>query len=250
MATVGCLTRTAGIGGQRSRGSSKVKKQRLAGVISISLALTLGVAAQVGAQPSPTAATGFYGGVSIRDHGGATPGLTFGPAPLFNPRLNAANGDETTSRSSLLFGGYRWSNDLSVEALFGSTDQYALRPSESAARGIGLNLADGARSLADLPSRSWNVDVVTSWSFLRSFALYGRLGYAQSDSTPFGTSAINLSDPRRVREGMNYGVGLRYDLSRSLGLNLEYSRFGRFAGEFSSALPESDQVSVGLQLRF
>ena len=89
-----------------------------------------------------------------------------------------------------------------------------------------------------------------SWSFVRSFALYGRLGYAQTDSSPLGGTAINLSDPRRLREGMNYGVGLRYDLSRSLGLNLEYSRFGRFAGEFSSALPESDQVSVGLQLRF
>jgi len=227
-----------------------MKKQRLASVISISLALALGVAAHARAQPSPEAATGFYGGVSIRDAGTATPGVTFGPAPLFNTRFGTANGDESAARSSLLFGGYRWSNDLSVEASFGSTDPYALRPSENGARGIGLNLVNGARSLTDLPSRSWNVDVVTSWSFLRSFALYGRLGYAQNDSSPIGTGAINLSDPRRVREGMNYGVGLRYDLSRSLGLNLEYSRFGRFAGEFSSTLPESDRVSVGLQLRF
>lgn len=227
-----------------------MKKQKLAFVISISLALALGVAAQAIAQPSTAAATGFYGGVSIRDGGTAAPGLTFGPAPSFNTRFNAAGGDDTASRSSLLFGGYRWSNDLSVEASFGSTDKYSLRSPETSARGIGLNLSNGARSLSDLPTRSWNVDVVTSWSFLRSFALYGRLGYAQNDASPFGSAAINLSDPRRVREGMNYGLGLRYDLSRSLGLNLEYSRFGRFAGEFSSTLPESDQVSVGLQLRF
>jgi opacity protein-like surface antigen len=225
-----------------------VEKQKLTAVISISLAL--GLAAEASAQPSPAAVTGFYGGVSVRDHGAAAPGLTFGPAPVLNPRFNVGNGDDSASRSSLLFGGYRWSNDLSVEASFGSTDKYSLRPAESTARGVGLNLANGARSLTDLPSRSWNVDVLTSWSFLRSFALYGRLGYAQSDPSPLGTGAINLSDPRRVREGMNYGVGLRYDLSRSLGLNLEYSRFGRFAGEFSSTLPESDQVSVGLQLRF
>jgi opacity protein-like surface antigen len=228
-----------------------MKKQTLARVISISLALGLGAAAQANAQPSATAATGFYGGVSIRDRGTEAPGITFGPAPQFTTRFNTGNGDDVASRSSLLFGGYRWSNDLSVEASFGSTDQYALRPSDTTtARGVGLNLANGARSLTDLPSRSWNVDVVTSWSFLRSFALYGRLGYAQTDPSPLGSSPISVGDPRRLREGMNYGVGLRYDLSRSLGLKLEYSRFGRFAGEFASTLPESDQVSVGLQLRF
>jgi len=231
-------------------GNTAVKKQRFTVVISISLALGVGLVAQALAQPSTVDPTGFYGGVSIRDRGTSTPGLTFGPAPVLNPRFNSAGGDDSASRSSLLFGGFRWSNDLAVEASFGSIDKYALRPAESTGRGVGLNLVNGARSLSDLPSRSWNVDVLTSWSFLHSFSLYGRLGYAQSDSSPFGTGAINLSDPRRVREGMNYGVGLRYDLSRSLGLNLEYSRFGRFAGEFSSTLPESDQLSVGLQLRF
>jgi hypothetical protein len=226
-------------------------KQTLAKVISISLALALGAAVQAVAQPLAAGANGFYGGVSIRDRGAQTPGLTFGPAPVFATRFNITSGDETGSRSSTLFGGYRFSNDVSVEASFGSTDKYALRPLDAAdARGVGLSLASGARSFADLPSRSWNVDVVTSWSFLRSFALYGRLGYAQMDPSPLGSAAINLGDPRRLREGMNYGVGLRYDLSRSLGLKLEYARFGRFAGEFSSTLPESDQLSVGLQLRF
>jgi opacity protein-like surface antigen len=226
-----------------------VKKQALAKVISISLALGLGAAAQAIAQPSPAGASGFYGGVTVRDRGSETQGLTFGPAPVFATRFNAATGEDSSSRS-LLFGGYRFTNDLSVEASFGSIDKYALRPSDAVGRGVGLNLASGARSLADLPSRSWNVDVVTSWSFLRSFSLYGRLGYAQTDPAPTGLAALNPSDPRRVREGMNYGLGLRYDVSPALGLKVEYSRFGRFAGEFSAPLPESDQVSVGLQLRF
>jgi hypothetical protein len=45
---------------------------------------------------------------------------------------------------------------------------------------------------------------------------------------------------------------LRYILSQSLGLRVEYSRFGRFAGETSSVgvLPESDQVTIGVQYRF
>jgi len=42
----------------------------------------------------------------------------------------------------------------------------------------------------------------------------------------------------------------RYDMNPALGLRLEYGRFGRFAGEVPSGPPESEQVSVGLQLRF
>ena len=232
-------------------GAFMIIKQSLATAISISLALGFAASGQAVAQPLTAGANGFYGGVSIRDGGSESPGVTFGPAPLFANRFNAPSSDDTASRSSLLFGGYRWSNDLSVEASFGSTDKYALRPSDAAGgRGVGLNLASGASSLADPSSRSWNVDVTTSWSFLRSFALYGRLGYAQSDASQLSGPVINPTDPRRLREGMNYGVGLRYDLSRALGLKLEYARFGRFAGELSSTLPESDQVSVGLQLRF
>ena len=59
------------------------------------------------------------------------------------------------------------------------------------------------------------------------------------------------SDPRRLRDGVNYGVGLRYDVTPALGLRLEYARFARFAGEsVAGLLPDSDQVQLGMQLRF
>jgi hypothetical protein len=54
-----------------------------------------------------------------------------------------------------------------------------------------------------------------------------------------------------TRNGVNYGVGVRYDVSPALGLRLEYARFPRFAGEsITGPLPESDQVQLGMQLRF
>ena len=59
------------------------------------------------------------------------------------------------------------------------------------------------------------------------------------------------ADVRRLRDGVNYGLGLRYDMNSALGLRLEYGRFGRFAGEFGAGLlPESDQVTFGVQFRF
>ncbi|MEP6678914.1 MAG: outer membrane beta-barrel protein, partial [Betaproteobacteria bacterium] len=140
-----------------------------------------------------------------------------------------------------------WANDLALEAAFATADRYAL--ARNGRGGVGLDLASPADAAA---ARSWNADVFTSWSFRRSFALYGRLGYAQSDQPQAYAPATFLSsDPRRTRDGVNYGVGLRYDVTRALGLRIEYARFGRFAGEsVNGLLPESDQLQFGMQLRF
>jgi hypothetical protein len=191
--------------------------------------------------------TGFYGGVILRDGGSATSGVAFGPrtqavAPA------AAPVEDITVQQQRVFGGYKWRNDLALEAAFARTESYALRPfGVGAPGGVGLTLVSpqdgGARS-------AWNVDVVGSYTFLRAFALYGRVGYAQEVAPP-ATANLLMGDVRRPRDGMNYGLGMRYDVNRVLGLNLEYTRFGRIGFEtFGSTLPENDQVRLGVQLRF
>ena len=228
-----------------------MKTQRTAAVISILLAL--GVAGLAHAQDKSaqdqSAASGFYGGVSMRDHASESAGLTLGPASSVWSRYVTPMADDSASRA-LVFGGYRFRNDISVEASFSTVDQYALRPDNAAGRrGVGLNFGSNS-GLGELATRSWNVDVFTSWTFYRSLALYGRVGYAQSETVPvFGPTPI-FTDSRRPRDGVNVGVGLRYDMNSSLGLRVEYARFGRFVGELGSTLPDTDQVSVGLQMRF
>jgi len=227
-----------------------MKFHRPAAIISI--LLSLGVATPALADDRPAAAaTGFYGGVSLRDGGTEATGLTIGSVNSVWNRYVAPVADEATART-LVFGGYRWRNDFAVEASFNATDQYALRPVDvlGAPRGVGLKFG-GAPGIGEPQSRTWNVDVFTSWNFYRAFALYGRLGYGQSEATPAFTGAPTpTADIRRLRDGVNYGLGVRYDMNSTLGLRLEYGRFGRFAGEFGSGLPETDQVSFGVQFRF
>jgi opacity protein-like surface antigen len=209
--------------------------------------MTTGVRAAEGNAPPDE--SGFYAGISLRQNATDAGGLALGKTPgLAWSRLAPVVADDTASRT-LLFGGYRWTNDISVEAAMSSADRYALRP---LGQGVGLKFGPGTTSgSTDFASRSVNVDVVTSWNVYKAFALYGRMGYAQSD-TPIVYSGLNSTvlDPRRNRDGMNYGVGVRYDLNSSLGLRLEYGRFGRLTGEVGNGLPESDQVTFGLQLRF
>lgn len=215
-------------------------------------ALAAGCAAHASAQQFGTARsqttppeTGFYGGIALRDNAQETSGVSLGRLTSAWGKFVAPTADETGSRA-LLFGGYRWRNDIALEAAIGSAENYALVPYGH--RGVGLSLAGTGDTTAP---RTWNADVYTSWSFKPSFALYGRLGYIQSESNAGFAPGLSSIDSRRLRDGMNYGVGLRYDVTPSLGLRLEYARFGRFAGEsLSGFMPESDQVQFGMQFRF
>lgn len=225
-----------------------MKKQLLLGMLGTALTFGAGVPA--------SAQSGFYGGVSMRDGASSVSGLILGDLPLAWSRFAtpAAPAADDSNQRSLVFGGYRWSNDVSVEAAINTvnsptTDQYALHPSSpnlSAGPGLGL-------SLSDVATRSWNADVYTSWEMIRRLSLYGRLGYAQGDVRPqFSSTSLMQGDPRRQLYGVNYGVGLRYDVTHSLGLRVEYARFGRFAGELPLAggMPDSDQLTIGVQFKF
>jgi opacity protein-like surface antigen len=225
-----------------------MKKQLL---IALALAGCAVAAPALGADAAPqgtASVSGFYGGVALRDSGADAAGINVAHLASTWGRFASPVTDDA-ARRTLVFGGYRWTNDVAVEGSFSTADRYSLRPFDAAApRGIGLSLAGAPDPMA----RTWNADVYTSWSFLRRFALYGRLGYAQSDAAPsYALAAMTPTDPRRLRDGMNYGVGLRYDVTRALGLRLEYARFSRFAGEtVTGPLPESDQVQFGMQFRF
>ncbi len=233
--------------------TKNLNKQWFAAVISTVSALVFAPVADAQERPAAPVATGFYGGVSLRDRGAESVGLNVGAATSSWTKFATPAVDDSPSRA-LLFGGYRWRNDIAVEALFVSADKYALRPADGPAPrgGVGLGAGSTALGLADVQSRNWNLDVYTSWSFYKSFALYGRLGYGLPEATPglIGPGIGNGVDPRRARDGVNYGVGLRYDLSSDLGLRLEYARFGRIGLELSNLLPESDQLTIGVQYRF
>ncbi len=223
-------------------GLKAVKKQIVMGILGAALAIGVGAPA--------TAQSGFYGGVSMRDGGAAVSGLVLGDLPLAWSRFGAPVADDTNQRS-LVFGGYRWHNDVAVEAAINTStpDQYTLRPSSA-----GLNIGPGlGLSLSEVASRSWNADVYTSWEMIRRLSLYGRVGYSQGDvRTLYSGVSLVQGDPHHQLYGVNYGVGLRYDVTHSLGLRVEYARFGRFAGEtpLSGTMPDSDQLTVGVQYRF
>lgn len=195
--------------------------------------------------------SGFYGGISLRNAGQdgdtASIGLRLDAASSLWNRYASPVADDNANRT-LAFGGYRFANDLALEAAVGTADRYALQPVlTTPRRGVGLALVPEA----DSAGKSWNVDVYTSWEFRKRMSLYGRLGYAQTEAPAASFAGFTSDVVRRNRDGVNYGLGLRYDMTPALGLRLEYARFARLPGEFTTGLlPENDQLQLGLQFRF
>lgn len=219
-----------------------MNNQRLA-ILFLACWVGAGIVAGEASAQATVRSSGFYGGVVLRDRDVGMTGWAFGLEPLVPNGPTTQAVDDSSTRHTL-FGGYRWRNQLAVEAALARSESYALRPLGKRGRaGVGLQLVG-----EEATSAAWNVDVIGSYTVFRALAFYGRIGYAQAEP---GAHGVPMADPRATRDGVNYGLGLRYDVTRELGVNFEYTRFGRFAFEsFGSAFPESDRVRVGVQFRF
>ena len=109
-----------------------MKKQGLVAVSSIVLAILC-----ASAQGAERPASGFYGGVALREQGIERPGMSLGIPANALSRFSISAIDDSASRA-MLYGGYKWANDIAVEASVNSTDPYSLRPTDVTRRGLGL----------------------------------------------------------------------------------------------------------------
>src|SRR5689334_19044987 len=102
-----------------------------------------------------SAPSGFYGGVALRDEGHEAAGVNLGHLASTWGRFASPVSDDT-ARRALVFGGYRWANDVAVEGSFTTADRFALRPFDAGVRrGVGLSLVGSP----EVAGRSWKADV-------------------------------------------------------------------------------------------
>jgi hypothetical protein len=213
------------------------KKATYSTACSIFLMLIQGVAS----------AQGFYGGFNVRPKN-VDPAMA-----VLEERALAwikPSGDEP-SQQAMVYGGYRLGRDVGVEASLTHSQRLGLRFDPTS-----FGFAPG-----DATAKSWNVDLYTSWALQPRFSVYGRLGYEQPTQAGQLTSGSGAIDSlgRRQLTGLNYGLGLKYDLNPGMGVRFEWARPYRATGATGanvsgiSDLPRTydpDQVTVGVQFRF
>jgi hypothetical protein len=120
---------------------------------------------------------------------------------------------------------------------------------------FGRGVEDPFRSPADLASQfrgtGFAVDTIAMLPLWR-FSFYGRMGAYRGDSRlGYGWHPMPLADNPATRgTRLRYGLGLRYDFTRSLGVRAELERNTALRDPMLSEIDAGDQVSVGLSWRF
>jgi hypothetical protein len=116
-------------------------------------------------------------------------------------------------------------------------------------------LEDPFRGPADLASQfrstGFGVDTIAMLPLWR-FSLYGRMGAYRGDARlGYHFHPTPLADGPATRgTRLRYGLGLRYDFTRSLGVRAELERNTGLRDPLMSEIEAGDQVSVGVSWRF
>ena len=192
------------------------------------------VALALSAVPTLAAAAEDYYGVLKPPHNGLVTGAFYSfssPPPSF-AALPADNG----YRMRL---GYKYSRYFSVEGEFSDYQ----RPAD-----VFANPASLASS--SFRSTGFGVDTVATLP-LWNFSFYGRMGAYRGDRNNFATYATSmLSDPTTRGSRWRYGLGMRYDFTKSLGVRAEFERHTAGLSAPLSGDLDADQLSIGLSWRF
>ena len=134
--------------------------------------------------------------------------------------------------------GYRYTRNFSVEGEFSDYGRW-IDPFASP-----TNLASSFRSTG------FGVDTVATLPIWR-FSFYGRMGAYYGDRNNFATYATTLlNDPASRGGRWRYGLGMRYDFTRSLGVRAELERHSASLASPMAGDIDADQFSVGVSWRF
>ena len=135
--------------------------------------------------------------------------------------------------------GYKYSRYLAVEGEFSDVT----RTSDVFANPASLSSA--------FRSTGFAVDTVATLPVWR-FSFYGRLGAYHGDRYGFSSYSTTLLGNQAARgTRWRYGLGVRYDFTKALGISAELERYSAlglgspFAGDV-----DTDQVTVGVSWRF
>lgn len=138
---------------------------------------------------------------------------------------SAATCDDISGTLSV-FAGYRINPIFSAEVAF-------------------RNYGESKTSSATIKGKGWEVDGLASWPVFEDLSVFGRLGIKRAVLKGDGA----LTGAKETSYGPTYGVGVQYEINKSLALRGEWQAYPSMGG---STLPKGDvdTLSVGALWRF
>lgn len=143
------------------------------------------------AGPAFGAGEGFYAGINV---GRTSTNITS------NLPIN------TKSTEIGVLAGYQFDKNWAVEAEYTGAGKFVTTPAN-------LNGKVNALSLS----------AVGTWSMSDTFALYGKLGLARTSTSVSSVPAGSVLGKNRT--GLNFGLGLQYNVTPTIGIRAGYDRY-------------------------
>ena len=165
-------------------------------------------------------------------------GDSAGVFSLSSTALNGFAPARATDSGYRLKLGYRYSRYFSVESEFVDFGRAPADVFSSPG-----NLASAFRSTG------FGVDTIATLPVWRSFSFYGRLGAYRGERNAFAAYSTSLLGENAGRTRWRYGLGMRYDFTKALGIHAELERYSPLATPLASD-GEADLFTVGVMWRF
>jgi OmpA-OmpF porin, OOP family len=139
-----------------------------------------------------------------------------------------------------IFGGYQFNRNFALEFGYVDLGEAALS---------GPTPPFGTTS-AKLESTAFELVGVGMLPIVNRFSIYGKLGLYRADTDAQATAtALGSAKESDSNTDLTFGVGVRYDFTRNLGIRAEWQRYADVsAGAFGEG--DIDVTSVGLLWRF
>jgi OmpA-OmpF porin, OOP family len=127
--------------------------------------------------------------------------------------------DDDTDLGFKIFGGYKFNKHFALEGGYFNLGQF----------GYTANTNPTGTLNGSIKLQGLNIDAVGILPITEKFSAFGRIGaiYAEAKDSFSGSGAVVVSDPNPSKSDWNYkaGLGLQYDLTKTVGLRAEWERY-------------------------
>lgn len=204
-------------------------------VLSFSAAvLTLGLAAT----PVMAQTGGWYGGLGIGQTKAKDLNSFCGDLLSILPAGTSCNADDKDTGMKF-FAGNQFNKNGAIE--FGYVD---LGKATASLNGPGVG------GTVEWKATGFNVALVGTLPVNEGFGLLGRIGFFIWDMD-FSVSGIGGSASQSASgEDLTYGLGVKYDFSKTTGLRLEWEKFKDVGDANDTGQSDIDLLSLSLVLKF
>ncbi len=134
-----------------------------------------------------------------------------------------------------VLGGYQFNRNLAVEVGYSNLGEVSVN-----AGGLGA---------ATIEATAIEVVAVGIMPLANQFSVYAKLGMYRGEADQSG-SGIFVASASESNTDLTFGVGVKYDITRNLGVRAEWQRYGDLGGEGVGGESDIDVISIGAIWRF